>query len=428
MGERTSVVLWLVLVAVLGAVASAGTVGAATGSADQSVQFSHTDEDGDRNGVDQHLSSGDLYWQGQTLSFDDSQGEIDAEQLLIREYDTETDELGRLVREIEFDANGTALETDDLDGTYVLVRSDSRETTVAVDDGAVTGTVAVENATPFEVLEQTLAVEWEGGASSTSNSDREVELTSNRVRYNVNVSSPELSFDQLERVFMNSRTLREHNRPFADRTPFDQRHRMYDTYADEDVIVLRGFSDSSLETNFGTIETFPDAITVEVTDTGLSESAALPSESTEGGPFAISELDVSERVDPGEPVTFAATVTNEWSTTEGSEVVFELGDDSRTAVETTLDGGEETTASATLPAPDESGAVDYVVSTDGDRVEGTITVEGSESEGDDTTESEESDESGGIVGMVIGLLYPQALIGVVMTVLSVATFVVWRRR
>ena len=427
MGERTSVVLWLVLVVVLGAVASAGTVGAATGSADQSVQFSHTGEDGDRNGVDQHLSSGDLYWQGQTLSFDDSRSEIDAEQLLVREYDTETDELARLVREIEFDANGTTLETNDLDGTYVLVPSDSRETTVAVDDGGVTGTVAVENATPFEVLEQTLAVEWEGGTSSTSNSDREIELTSNRVRYNVNVSSPALSFDQLEQVFMDSRALREHNRPFADRTPFDQRYRMYDTYADEDIIVLRGFSDGSLETNFGAIETFPDAITVEVTDTGLSESAAVPSESTEGGPFVISELAISERVDPGEPVSIAATVTNEWSTTEGSEVVFELGGDSRTAVETTLDGGDETTASATLPAPDEPGAVDYVVSTDGDRVEGTITVEGSESD-DDATQSEESDDGGGIVGTVIGLLYPQALIGVVMTVLSVATFVVWRRR
>ena len=427
MGERISVVLWLVLVVVLGAVASAGTVGAATGSADQSVQFSHTGEDGDRNGVDQHLSSGDLYWQGQTLSFDDSRSEIDAEQLLVREYDTETDELARLVREIEFDANGTTLETNDLDGTYVLVPSDSRETTVAVDDGGVTGTVAVENATPFEVLEQTLAVEWEGGTSSTSNSDREIELTSNRVRYNVNVSSPALSFDQLEQVFMDSRALREHNRPFADRTPFDQRYRMYDTYADEDIIVLRGFSDGSLETNFGAIETFPDAITVEVTDTGLSESAAVPSESTEGGPFVISELAISERVDPGEPVSIAATVTNEWSTTEGGEVVFELGDDSRTAIETTLDGGDETTASATLPAPDEPGAVDYVVSTDGDRVEGTITVEGSESD-DDATQSEESDDGGGIVGTVIGLLYPQALIGVVMTVLSVATFVVWRRR
>jgi hypothetical protein len=426
MGDHTRVVVCVVLLAVLGVVASVGTVGASTASADQPVFLSHTDDNAERNGVDRHLSSGDLYWQGQTLWFEDPHNEIDAEGLLLREYDTETEEVGPLVREITFEDNETTLETTDLEGTYVLVLGNSRGTTVDIDDGAVVGTSPVENAAPFEVLEQTLAVEWEGGASSTSGSDREIELRSNRVRYNVNVSSPTLSYTELEGVFMSDRMLRDHNRPFADRTPFGERHRMYDTHADEDVIVLRGFSDGSLETDFSTIETFPDAITVEVTDTGRTETVALPSESPEGGPFRLSSLDISERVDPGESVTITATVTNEWPTTERGEVVFELGEESRSSVGTRLDSGAETTVSTTLQAPTEPGEAAYVVTTDGDSVEGTITVEGSEPESE-TGDGEESAESGGIINTVIGLLYPQALIGLVMTALSVGTFVVWRR-
>lgn len=424
MGERTWVVMCVVLLTVLVGVAAAGTAGASTASADQSVFLSHTDDDGERNGVDRHLGSGELYWQGQTLWFADPDNETNTEQLLLREYDTETGELGTLVREIEFDSNGTTVETTDLDGTYVFVLGDSRGTAVDIEDGAVAGTTPIENADPFEVLEQTLAVEWEGGTSGTSGSDREIELRSNRVRYNVNVSSPTLSYSELEQVFMSDRMLREHNRPFADRTPFGDRHRMYDTHADENVIVLRGFSDGSLETDFGTIETFPDSITVEVTDTGRTETVALPSESPEGGPFRISSLDISERVDPGESVTITATLTNEWPTTERRDVVFELGEESRSSVETRLDPGAETTVSTTLQAPTDPGEAAYAVTTDGDSVEGTVTVEGSESE----TDGEESAESGGIVDTLIGLLYPQALIGLVMTALSVGTFVVWRRR
>ena len=426
MGERTWVVMCVVLLAMLAGVATAGTVGASTASTDQPVFLSHTDDDAERNGVDRHLSSGELYWQGQTLWFGDPHNETDTKQLHLREYDTETDELGRLVREIEFDINETTLETADLDGTYVLVPSDSRETTVDINDGAVAGTVPVENAAPFEVLKQTLTVEWEGGTSSTSQSDREIELRSNRVRYNVNVSSPTLSYTELEGVFMSDRMLRDHNRPFADRTPFGDRHRMYDTHANEDVIVLRGFSDSSLETDFSTIETFPDAITVEVTDTGHTETVALPSDSPEGGPFRLSSLDISERVDPGESVTITATLTNEWPTTERRNVVFELGEESQSSVETQLNSGAETTVSTTLPAPTEPGEVAYVVTTAGDSVEGTVTVEGSEPEIDSAEGTAE--ESGGIVDTLLGLLYPQALIGLVMTALSVGTFVVWRRR
>jgi len=67
MGEHTRVVVCVVLLAVLGAVASVGTVGASTASADQPVFLSHTDDNSERNGVYRHLSSGDLSWQGQTL-------------------------------------------------------------------------------------------------------------------------------------------------------------------------------------------------------------------------------------------------------------------------------------------------------------------------------------------------------------------------
>jgi len=420
MGVRTRVAVCIVLLAVVGAVASVGTASAAV---DHTTQVDHrldVDEDDER--IDQHLDSGGLYWQGQSLGFNDTDGMIDADQLLIREYDTEDDEVGSLVREVDFDPNGTVVETDGLDGTYVLVPTDQRGSAVVIEDGTVTGMVGIEHAQPFEILTQTLTVRWEGGEAGTSSTEREIELASNRVRYNVNVSSPTLSFGELEQIFMADRDLREHNAPYGDRRPFEQRYRMYDAYAEEDVIVLRGFSDDALETDFSRIETLPEVFTVEVTDTGVRRSAELPTTAVETGPFAISELAVQETADPGESVSLEATVTNEWPTPASREIVFELGE-TRTAVGTSLDGGGETTVSATLTAPTEPGDASYAVTTDGDSVEGTIRVIDP-----NPPEETDSDGGGGIIGTALGLVYPQGVVGLIMTVLSLATFVVWRRR
>lgn len=402
----------------------AGTAGAATADAGEpDVLYAHDDtEDID---ADDHLDSGGVYWQGQTIGLVDPDGELNTTSLSLREYDTDDGELGSLVREVEYDAQGMELETDELEGTYVLTLSDRRNTAVEFTDGVVDRTVDADDASAFEIQRQTLEVGWEGGRAGTVQSDRELVMESNRVRYNVNVTSPSLSYGQLEEVFMGDRQLRSANEPFGDRKPFEQRYRTYDVYEDEDTIVLRGFRDGGLETDFSRIDRFPEAVTVEVTDTGVVRSIEPPSDAAESGPFTISQLEVTDSVAPGEDVELSATVRNEWSTTESSDVTFELGG-SPSTVGTTLDGGAETTVSTTLAAPEEPGEVGYVARTDGDRVEGTVTVIDPNPEPD--TESDEEDSEGGLVGTVLDLLFPQALIGLVMTLLSLATVLVWRRR
>ena len=417
MESRTRLVICVVVLAVGGLCVGTATATAAVG--DGPIQFSH--ETADETAVDQHLESGGLYWQGQSLWLEDPNGEVDSEQLLLREYDTSDNDVGSVIRTIEFENNETMLETTDLDGTYVLVPTDSRDRVVVITDGVVDGTVDVANAAPFESLEQTLSVQWEAGQAGTTAADRGIEIQSNRAQYNINVSSPELSFEELEAIFMGDRSLRADNEPFGDRRPFEQRHGMYDTHADEDVIVLRGFSDGSLSTDFSTVESFPEVFTVEVTDTGVSQTAALPSESGPG-PLSITARSVDEQVDPGESVEMAVTVENGWSTTETGEVVFELGDAS-TTVEVTLDPGDSTTVSSSLSAPTTEGEVEYTISTDGDETAGTVMV------GEPGTDSESGDSSSSsILGTILGVLFPQALIGLVMTLLSATAFVVWSRR
>jgi len=405
-------------------VAGAGTASAATAdSGDAEVVYAH--DDTEELAADDHLDSGGVYWQGQTIGLVDPDEELNTTSLSLREYDAADGELGSLVREVEYDPEGMELETGELEGTYVLTLSDRRNTAVEFADGVVDRTIEVGNATAFEIQRQTLEVGWEGGRAGTVQSDRKLVLESNRVRYNVNVTSPSLSYGQLEQVFMGDRQLRAANEPFGDRKPFAQRYRMYDTYEDQETIVLRGFRDGGLETDFSQIDRFPDAVTVEVTDTGVIRSIEPPSNAAESGPFTISQLEVTDSVDPGGDVELSATLRNEWSTTETDEVTFELGDDSST-IGTTLEGGAETTVSATLTAPEEPGEVGYVARTDGDRVEGTVTVVDPNPEPEGESNSNES--GGGLVGTLLDLLFPQALIGLVMTLLSLAGVVVWRRR
>ncbi|WP_253736333.1 hypothetical protein [Halohasta salina] len=404
-------------------VVGSGAASAATADAGEpEVLYAH--DSNEEIEADDHLDSGGVYWQGQTLGLTDPDERLNTTSLSIREYDPDDGELGSLVREIEYDAEGMELETGDLEGTYVLTLPTQRNTAVEFADGVVDLTVAAGNASAFEIQRQTLEVGWEGGRAGTVQSDRELVMESNRVRYNVNITSPSLSYGQLEQVFMGSRQLRAANEPFGDRKPFEKRYRMYDTYEDEGTIVLRGFGNGGLETDFSRIDRFPEAITVEVTDTGVIRSIEPPSNADESGPFSITQLEVTDSVSPGDDVRLSATIRNEWSTTETDEITFELGEASST-VGTTLDGGAETTVSATVAAPEEPGEVGYVARTDGDRVEGTVTVIDPNPEPED----ESSDESGdGLVETLLGLLYPQALIGLVMTLLSLGTVLIWRRR
>lgn len=112
MNNRTRIVIAVVVV-VAGLCVGTTTASAAV-SGDQPL-FSH--EAGEETDVDQHLDSGGLYWQGQSLWIEDSNGEVDSDQLLLREYDTSDNDVGSVIRTIEFEDNETVLETADLEGT-----------------------------------------------------------------------------------------------------------------------------------------------------------------------------------------------------------------------------------------------------------------------------------------------------------------------
>lgn len=410
----------------LAGVLAVGTAAAtpATAAADPVAQT--TTDDGEV--VDNELTDGGVYWQGQRLALGDVAADLNqtsnyssVDSLHLRTYDTSENELGGLIEELDLTAGNDTLETATLDDTYVLLPANQRSDVLQFDNGSVNGTTSAATAEPFEIIEQTLTVEWEASPPSAIGSDRQLEIQSNRQEYNVNVSSDELNYSQLEAAFMGDRLLRNHNEPFGAYRPFEQRHRMYDTYAEDDVIVLRGFGDGALRPDFAEIDRFPGAVVVEVTDTGVRDTASLSTGAVSTGPFSITELSVSETVQPGEEIRFNATVENQWEGADTQSVVFELGE-SRNTVTTTLAGGESTSVTSTFTAPTEPGEYDYVVSSGDDPVHGTITVV-DPTAGDDGTNGDD-----GFINIDISLQISQGTMGGVMAALSLLTVVLFRRR
>jgi len=419
-----------VLISVLLAVASltAGSAAAGVGSADTAPVY---DVDDTETEADATLTDGGVYWQGQQLGLGNVTGELanatnqtDIETLHLREYDADDDELGGLVREVELDDGNTTLSMASLNGTYLLLPADQRDVALTFRDGRVNGTVPIESATPFEVLIQTLTVEWAPSAPSAVGSDRELEVRSNRLRYNVNVTSPNLNYTQLETAFMDDRFLREQNGPFADRRPFTRGAESYEVYAEEETIVLRGFSDGSLRPDFAGLQRLPEAVMVEATDTGVRDTASLSTGAVETGPFNVTQLRLPQRVDPGQPVTMSATVVNEWPGSDTQSVTFEFADQRQT-VRTELAGGASTEITTTFTAPEEPGDKRYAVGAGGESATGTLTVVAPEPE--TSSESVSGDDGSSSDGESTGLIGPIG-IGGMMTMLSLATVLLFRRR
>ena len=425
MARITRVAMLVAIFLVVGSVTAGSAAAAVEGSGTAAV---YDVDDGD-GGADAKLTDGGVYWQGQHIGLGNVTGDLNAtnqtdiETLHLREYDSDGDELGRLVREVDLDDGNTTLPTASLNGTYVLLPADRRDVALTFRDGRVNGTVPIESVTPFEVLIQTLTVEWAPSEPSAVGSDRELEVRSNRLQYNVNVSSPDLNYTQLETAFMDDRILRGQNGPVDDRRPFTRQEGSYDIYEDEETIVLRGFSDDSLRPDFAGLPRLPEAIMVEATDTGVRDTASLSTGAVETGPFNVTSLQLPQRVDPGQSVTMSATVANEWSGADTQTVTFEFADQRQT-VKTELAGGGSTDITTTLTAPEEPGDKRYSVGAGGESATGTITVVAPEPEtssesvsGDDGSSPDE--ESAGLIG-------PTG-IGGIMTMLSLVTVLVFRR-
>lgn len=404
--------------------------------------------------ADRELESGSTYWQGQNISALNTTAEIGDDRVALRAYDTETERLGSLVREVPLDEEGVvSIDTTDLEGTFVLVPADRRDRVLVATDGELTETVDPAAADPFEVLDQTLAVRWNAGGSGTVETDPELRIESNRARYNVNVSSPDLTFEQLETAFMGDRIARDRNAPFDDRTPTGTAGATYEAHEAAGVIVLRGFRDGDLRTDFGDLDALPGTLTVEVTDTGVSDTTDPFVDGVGPHPFEVVAVDAPDAVGPGESVTVSATIRNRWSATERREVGVALGDDAGTSLEVPVEGDGTTNVSATLVAPSEPGTVEYVVTTDDDAATGTLTIEGDadapddgngpdggdedgtddaaagetdasdDGNGDDVPEGDEDD--GGVFEIDVSI---QAGAGAILAVVSAVAVAAWRRR
>lgn len=437
---RIRVVVLTAALLVLGATAGIGAVSAAVDIGASSAVLQATDEDpavsqttDEGRFVDANLTDGGVYWQGQRLMLGNLSATIanttnlsDVESLHLRTYNADDDELGSLVRTIDIEPGNQTLSTAGLEGTYVLLPADQRTEVLQFSDGSLNGTAPVSAAEPFEVLVQTLSVAWEPSPSGAIGSGRQIDIRSNRLRYNLNVSSPGLSYDELETTFMSDRFLRDHNEPFGDRRPFERQYRMYNVYADSDVIVLRGFKDGALRPNFDSLDRLPETIRVEVTDTGVTDRVVLSRDGVTGSPFNITRLAFTKDVQPGQQVTLRPTIKNEWQRSASGMITFELGD-ARTTVPLTLESGESTQTSATLTAPSEPGNVEYNVSVEGESTTGTVIVlEPPDPEGNETKSGTDEKSSSGLVN--INLQLGTSHMGGIMTVLSLLTVILFRRR
>jgi|APHM01.1.fsa_nt_gi hypothetical protein len=439
-GRIRPVVLTAALL-VLGATAGIGAVSAAVDTGGSSMAVSQTTNEDlavsqttdEGRFVDANLTDGGVYWQGQRLMLGNLSATIanntnlsNVESLHLRRYNADDDELGAVVRTIDIEPGNQTLTTAGLEGTYVLLPADQRTEVLQFSDGSLNGTAPVSAGEPFEVLVQTLSVAWEPSPSGAVGSGRQIDIRSNRLRYNLNVSSPSLSYDALETAFMSDRFLRNQNEPFGDRRPFERRYRMYNVYADSDVIVLRGFKDGALRPNFDSLDRLPETIRVEVTDTGVTDRIILSSGGVTGSPFNITRLAFTKDVQPGQQVTLRPTIKNEWQQSASGTITFELGDD-RTTTPLTLESGESTQTSATLTAPSEPGNVEYNVSVGGESATGTVIVlEPPDPEESETKSGTDEESSSGLLN--INLQLGTSHMGGIMTVLSLLTVILFRRR
>ena len=430
----TAALLVLAATVGIGAVSAAVDTGASTTvsqTTDADLAASQTTDEG--RFVDANLTDGGVYWQGQRLMLGNLSATIanttnlsEVESLHLRTYNADDEELGSLVRTIDIEPGNQTLATAGLEGTYVLLPADQRTEVLQFSDGSLNGTAPVSAGEPFEVLVQTLSVAWEPSPSGAVGSGRQIDIRSNRLRYNLNVSSPGLSYDELETAFMSDRFLRDHNEPFGDRRPFERRYRMYNVYADSDIIVLRGFKDGALRPNFDSLDRLPETIRVEVTDTGVTDRVVLSRDGVTGSPFNITRLAFTKDVQPGQQVTLRPTIKNEWQRSASGTITFELGDD-RTTAPLTLESDESTQTSATLTAPSESGNVEYNVSVGGESTTGTVIVlEPPDPEGNETKSGTDEKSSSGLLN--INLQLGTSHMGGIMTVLSLLTVILFRRR
>ena len=355
-----------------------------------------------RSAADAPFRSGALVYQGQTLALEVPDAVSDADSFQVRRYDTSDRRVGAFVREFTLDAaDRHRLDTVRLRGDYVVTPAGDRSQTVRFDsDGVATGLVDASDARPVEVTEQSLRVEWGQDRITTNDDDVDLEIRSNRARYNLNVSADGLDYEDLENLFREGGAA-DNPDPYADRQPFAVDGAVHDAHADDDVLVIRGLSDGTLTADFTEIDAGTYRFTFEVTDTGVTSGAPVGDDdddppATEPDPafFDLADLDPeSATVEPGESITVSVTVTNVGGTAGTQTVELRVGDEPLADRELTLDRDAAETVSFDVDAPDEPGTYVHSVHTANASLAGSLVVEAPETPTPEPTPEETPEET-----------------------------------
>jgi PGF-CTERM protein len=217
---------------------------------------------------DAKLASNDSRWIGQDLVFQDDTAS-NVVYALHRAPSNGSDgrRVGDFVAEIPLDANGEAVFSSDVadGGDYVVTDTDGR--VVEFEDGNVTARgVAVDDA-DFSLTDQTFSAAF--GETRVDNEDtdvfRDLELSSNRGRYTVEISADGLDEDELRDVFDE----------FSDGSTAGDR--FVRTYTDDgtDYVVMRAGTDTDLRADFRDVDPGIYTFHVEVSDTDIDAEASI---------------------------------------------------------------------------------------------------------------------------------------------------------
>ena len=255
---------------------------------------------------DDRLVSGTTYWAGQELYFNCSRvvGNVSTASRSERTFQlrrvTTDNEVGGLVREFVVDTDGeTVIDTARLDGFYLI---HYRGDTVYVldgrgytDDPPDETSVTVANSR-WETAIQELSASWSDDVIYRDD-PVDLELRSNRVTYQVELSAEGLDFDELEEMFS--------SRDFADD---------HDAEADDDGIILDASDETDLRVDFGEVDNGLYTFTIEVRDATATATAEArvgrvdepdpsPTPTTEPTPTASPRPEPTSTASPTPPGT-----------------------------------------------------------------------------------------------------------------------------
>ncbi|WP_442905083.1 DUF7282 domain-containing protein [Haladaptatus sp. ZSTT2] len=273
-----------------------------------SVAFAGSAAAVNQDDADETLESSNTYWQGQELFVSGSDlGLSEDTTLQIRRVDSDSEVAG-LVTEFTLDEDQAALiDTDNLDGEYVIT-SDSNTVHEVDSNGqlqaGVTGSdTANVDAASWEVAVQTLTTETdEDDTEVLQESTAQIDVTSNRGSFQLDVTAEGLDSEDLEEIFNQ-----------GDNTFVSENE-------DDDEVTLQVSGDDEIFANFSEFDTVGDyTFDFEVNDTTASDSASV----------TVNELDTD--------ISFAQSVTTE-EVGDNAEITINMEDSTEAWV---FIGGED---------------------------------------------------------------------------------------